>query len=87
MQRPARARWIVYPRYESGSATQLHARQRASAVVDLARNAFNFHFQGDAGFERLCDVVEGCDCFDFRYSQLHEAMDCFNTLANSAQGS
>lgn len=84
VMQPARARWIVYPRYEAGADTQLRVRPRASAVLDLARNAFNFHFQGDAGFERLCDVVETCDCFDFRYSQLPEAMACFNSLAEEA---
>lgn len=86
MQQPARARWIVYPRYEAGADTQLVARPRAPAVLDLARNAFNFHFQGNAGFELLCDVVDGCECFDFRYSRLPEAMACFNTLAGATPG-
>ncbi len=81
---PARARWIVYPRYVAGADTQLTPRPRAPAMVDLARNAFNYHYQGDAGFERLCSVVEACDCFDFRYSRLAEAMACFDTLAAAA---
>ncbi len=84
VQQPARARWIVYPRYVSGADTQLQPRPRAGAVVDLARNAFNYHFQGKAGFDLLCDVVEGCDCFDFRYSRLPEAMAAFNALAGAA---
>lgn len=84
VQRPVRARWVVYPRYLAGAATQLVTRQRASAVLDLARNAFNFHFQGPEGFERLCDLVEACDCYDFSYSQLSEAMSCFDVLASGA---
>ncbi|HOX69877.1 MAG TPA: HprK-related kinase A [Burkholderiaceae bacterium] len=86
VQQPALARWIVYPRYQAGADTCLQPRPRAGAVVDLARNAFNFHFQGDAGFEMLCDVVEGCDCFDFRYSRLPEAIAAFDALANDTPG-
>lgn len=80
-QQTARARWIVYPRYEAGSATVATPRSRANATVDLARNAFNFALQGEAGFERLCAVVQGCDCLDFRYSALPEAMAFFDQLA------
>lgn len=78
---PARIHWIVYPRYEAGATTALVPRPRPSAVVDLARNTFNFHLQGVAGFDRLCAVVQASDCFDFRYSRLPEAMVQFEALA------
>lgn len=81
IQRKATPRWVVYPRYEAGASTEMTRRPRASAVEDLARNAFNFSIQAGAGFERLCDVVEHCDCFDFRYSDLHSAMKTFDALA------
>lgn len=81
VERPARIRWIVYPRYEAGAATQLAPRARSAAVVDLARNAFNFQLQGRAGFDRLCATVQASACFDFRYSQLQEAMRSFDALA------
>jgi len=82
-QQTARARWIVYPRYDAGSATVATPRARANATVDLARNAFNFALQGEAGFERLCTVVQDCDCLDFRYSALPEALAFFDRLATA----
>lgn len=78
---PARARWVVYPQYQPASATTLTRRPRAEAMVDLARNAFNFMLQGEAGFDRLAAVMQACDCLDFRYSDLREAVASFGSLA------
>lgn len=75
------ARWVVYPRYEAGSPTLLADRSRALSVVDMARNAFNFPALGRPGFDLLCDVVDGCACYDFRYSELSEAMATFDAVA------
>jgi HprK-related kinase A len=81
---PARARWIVYPRFAEGAPTEMTPRTRASALVDLARNAFNFGLQGEAGFDRLCSVVHGCDCADFSYSDMQQAVVAFDAMAGSA---
>lgn len=81
---PARARWIVYPKFEREAKTELMPRARGSALVDLARNAFNFSLQGEAGFDRLCSVVEGCDSVDFRYSNLCQAVAAFDQMATGA---
>ncbi len=81
---PARARWIVYPQYAHGAQTEMTPRARASALVDLARNAFNFAVQGEAGFDCLCSVVQGCDCVDFRYGDLNQAVVAFDTMAKAA---
>lgn len=80
----ARARWIVYPQFARGAATAMTPRRRGLALVDLARNAFNFRLQGEAGFERLGELVRGCDTLDFRYSDLDEAIAAFDRLACSA---
>ncbi len=80
----ARPRWVVYPRYEAGADLSLVPRSRASAMVDLARNAFNFGLLGETGFDALTTLVQACDCFDFRYSQLAQALTAFDALAESA---
>ena len=81
---PVRARWIVYPKFEKDAQTDMKPRARGSALVDLARNAFNFSLQGEAGFDRLCSVVQGCDTVDFRYSNLHQAVVAFDQMARGA---
>jgi HprK-related kinase A len=74
-------RWVVLPRYEAGAATQLTPLSKAQAVVRLVENAFNINVHGVRGFERLADLVDGCECFEFRYSRLDEAVTLFDSLA------
>lgn len=78
---PARARWIIYPRFVAGGSTEVTRRSRASSLVDLARNAFNFSLQGEAGFDRLCHLVQDCECADFSYGDLHDAARTFAAMA------
>ncbi len=84
VQQPARPRWVVYPRWEAGATAVLSHRPRAGAAVDLARNAFNFGVLGTPGFQAVTRLVDGCDCFDFRYSRLDDALRVFETLAATA---
>lgn len=85
MDEPAGAGWVVFPRYQAGSATVLRPRARAGTVVELARNAFNMPVLADQGFHALADLVAASQCHDFQYSQLPEAIACFNRLADEHQ--
>jgi len=82
-QERARPRWVVLPRYEAGAPTQLTPLSKAQAVVRLVENAFNINVHGLNGFELLARLVDGCDCFEFRYSRLDEAVALFDSLAAS----
>lgn len=81
---PATVRWIVFPRYRAGSAAAFAPHRRAEAVLALSRNSFNIALHGEAGFDRLCDLVQAADCSDFSYGDLHEAARAFDALAQQA---
>jgi HprK-related kinase A len=76
----AQARWVVFPRWVAGAPAQMTPRSRAGSLVEVARNAFNYLPLGEVGFQVLADVIEGCDCLDFSYSDLHEAAAVFDDL-------
>ncbi|WP_348707550.1 hypothetical protein [Acidovorax soli] len=78
--------WVVFPRYERGATLQVQARTRATTVVELARNSFNQHVHGRAGFEALVRLVDACDSFDLRYSQLDQALAWFDALQPPSMG-
>lgn len=78
----ARPAWVVFPQYAHGAPLSLTPRGRADALMALQRNAFNRHVHGHGGFEVLADLVSTCGVYDFRYSQLDEAMACFDALAS-----
>ena len=73
--------WVVLPRYKPGAATTLKPLTRAEGFMSLIENAFNYDLFGAAGFERLATVIDGCRCFEFEYSDLHEALHAFDALA------
>lgn len=84
--RPARAAWVVLPRYEAGSNAVLTPRARPSTLLELSRNAFNLGPTGRDGFIALCRMLDGCRCFDFRYAALEDALRIFDALPDSDGG-
>lgn len=80
---PALPAWVVFPKYERDSALLVQARSKSATVVELARNSFNQHVHGRAGFEALVRLVDACHSFDLRYSELDEALAWFEALEPS----
>jgi HprK-related kinase A len=76
----AQPAWIVFPKYEAGAATSLTPIPRARAFLRVAENGFNYSQQGAAGFDTLAGVIDRCASFDFRYSDLDEAIAVFAAL-------
>lgn len=71
---PARARWVVFPRYASGGPTRLEALPRAHVFMSLAENSFNYALHGAAGFDCLGNVVEACQGYVLDHADLDGAM-------------
>ena len=81
----AQPRWVVFPRFVSGSAPVLQSRSRADSMLELGRNSFNYMVLGEAGFQALGDMVASADCYDFEYSQLDDAVAVFDQLVTDAR--
>lgn len=80
MAEKARAAHIVFPRWEQGAATDLRRRAKADAFMHAASHAFNYSLLGRMGFELNAALVDACECWGFRYSQLEEALRSFEQL-------
>ena len=80
---PARPAWIIFPRYVADAVAQLRPRSKADSMLELGRNSFNYALLGLTGFEVLGDIVEACECYDFEYGHLEDAVTTFDMLANS----
>lgn len=76
----ARPGWIVFPRYQAGAAASLQARAKGGTLMAVADNAFNYSLLGLAGFHILGDMIDACDCYDFRYGDLEQAVEAFAAL-------
>lgn len=80
-QEPARPRWIILPRYEAGAATRLARRDKSRMFMHMADSGFNYSLLGLQGFETLSRLIDRCDCYEFVYSDLDEAVASFDKLA------
>jgi HprK-related kinase A len=79
---PALPAWIVLPRYEAGTAARFERQERAMATMALIDNAFNYSLFGSEGFDLLTGMASRCECYEFTYSDLHEAAAQFALLAD-----
>ncbi len=77
---PARPRWIVFPRWKANTETRLTHHSKAAAFLHLASHAFNYSLLGSLGFQRAAALMDACDCWDFEYSQLADALRVFREL-------
>lgn len=71
---------IVHPRWQEGSEAVLEPRPKSDAFMRTAGHAFNYELLGSLGFELMAGLVDRCECYDFRYSRLPEAIALFDAL-------
>ncbi len=72
--------WIIFPKYEAGSAIEMVSKSKGQAFMEIANNAFNYSVLGVEGFDILKKVVDRADCYSFKYSNLDEAIAVFEQL-------
>lgn len=71
---PARPHLIAFPRYQSGSATQVISLSKGQTLMRLIDNCFNFSVLGPMGFETIADTVDRCACLTIEYQDMEEAI-------------
>lgn len=80
----ARPRWVIFPKWQRAAALTLAPRSRAQTFMFLAQNAFNYSHLGADGFRVGTALIDQAHCYDFVYSDLHEAVAAFDRLAEGA---
>lgn len=83
MREAATPRWIVFPRYEPGAEPLLTPRSKLPTFTHFAENAFNYSILGELGFDAVGRLIDQCDCYDFVYSRLEDALEVFEWLAET----
>ena len=84
MHERATPRWVIFPKYIADAPATLTPQSRGMSMLDLGSNSFNYTLLGRRGFEALARVVAGCDCYQFSYSRLDDAVAQFDALAEAA---
>jgi HprK-related kinase A len=71
---------IVFPRWQAGAEASLRPRAKADAFMHNATHAFNYSLLGRLGFDLNAALIDACDCWDFEYSRLDDALRIFEDL-------
>jgi len=80
VDRPARLRWIITPRYRAGSALYTEHIPRPEALAMLIDNAFNYDVLGATAFTALANLVTHAPALDLCYARLDQAGEWFQAL-------
>lgn len=85
-QEPARARWLVFPRWAEGARFALTPVPKSQAFLMVATNAFNYEVLDETAFRLVTEMVRTCDCYSLVYSDLDEAIGALGALAQAGHG-
>jgi len=77
---PAAPGWVVCPKYEKDAPARLEQRSKAQTFMYLVKNSFNYNVHGLRGYRTIASLIDRCDCYDFTYSRLEEAIEVFEGL-------
>lgn len=72
--------WVIFPKYQAGSPTHLALQPKSRAFMQMVENSFNYSLLGAQGFQMMTNLIDRCDCYDFTYSNLDEAIAVFADL-------
>lgn len=81
-QEPAKPGWVIFPKWQAEVEAALTPRSQAQTFIYLAQNAFNYSQLGERGFRAGTDLIRQCDCYDFTYHDLADAVRLFDRLAD-----
>ncbi len=79
---PAQPAKLIFPKYKPASGTELIAVSKGTAMLRAAGDCFNYNVLGVQGFDTLGNLIDQCDCYEFNYSCLDEAIALFTDLSN-----
>jgi HprK-related kinase A len=74
-------RWVIFPKFEADAPASLVDYPKPTALLRLADHAFNYSQYGVKGFEMMVQLIDKCDCFEFTYGRLADAIDVFDSLS------
>lgn len=80
MWEKAEPRHIVFPRWKEGAEASSTPHSKADAFIHAASHAFNYDLLGELGFQLTAQLLDRCDCRNFEYSRLPDALAFFEDL-------
>ena len=81
MDEPSLPTRIIFPAFRAGAAATLDSVSKGQAFFRIADCALNYHILGRDGFDTLAACIDACECYEFRYASLDDAVRVFDRLS------
>lgn len=82
-EEPAKACWIVFPKWSAGADLSLESLPRSEAFLLLASNAFNYEVLGQTAFDAVAGLVRSCECRKLVYSDFDSVLQALDALTDA----
>lgn len=81
---PAAPAWIVFPKYVADTPAIFRPFGKGQTCLKVAQQSFNYDIHGRLGFELITRMIDGCECYEFTYGQLEDAVLAFASLVTGS---
>ena len=71
---------IVFPRWRAEAKAHASKHAKADAFIHVANHAFNYSLLGNLGFTLTAKLLDECDCSNFEYANITDALAFFEGL-------
>jgi HprK-related kinase A len=78
---PARPAWIIFPKYLPDAPASFSPYSKAHTCLRVAQESFNYDIHGRNGFDAITRLIEDCNCYEFSYGNLEDAVREFSKIA------
>jgi HprK-related kinase A len=85
-QEPATVAAIVFPDFQADKATLIRPLPKATALLKLGGNSFNYEIVGEKGFRAVSAIVRRCESYMLRYKDLATAHAALDEIMSKAPG-
>ena len=79
-QEPAIPKWVITPKFQTGADASLQRMISAETFMLMAEQSFNYEMHGLKGFKSLGTLIDHCECYQFSYGNLDDAILVFEEL-------
>lgn len=80
----AKVRWVVFPRFDLGSAPHYEEISRAEAFALISEQSFNKERMGEVGFDALCRMLSDACCFQVVYGSTEDGLELIRDITRHA---
>jgi HprK-related kinase A len=81
---PATVGAIVFPDFQADKANLIRPLPKATALLKLGGNSFNYEIVGEKGFRALSAIVRRCESYVLRYRDLATAHAVLDEIMSKA---